>query len=678
MRDQHAGKNQFGDASHHESMATKPVPPPGRRRVFIGAMLLLLLPIAGSMVYVTAHRYGVYPSSSSNNAEWVLSDDTTRFVRELTVGFPFSKVSRQFDAYDMSTGEHLWTWVPEHTDNRILSISDDGSKMCVRTGGLFFVHEFDPPHRRLREVPLQWNINLPSDVFWIDDDTKWIYRTDGGYQLMVDLETGEEQQIAGATETYDFIGYWPDDDWYLTVPNTAGPAVPQKVYHRSGSSVFPRALLNIPEESRGFVFRNGTRLHFWGKSTMVDLESGETIELQLPVRPGDADGGCLARFTDELAYYHFDDQFRVTGATLMDSTDGKPGRYVPFKVISDSQTFHVFREDRFYQLQQNGEVAFADLNGGRHVIATSPPATWLRWTIITITSTVLWWIIWTCGMRQTDRSYQAVIDIALLYGLVFLASTIRLFTGSYDWTPNQPESALFFAATTSVIALLLLWFVFGSNNWRRRCTQAILVIALIFWVYLLLWKREGGWSMGILLPTFSVTSLLTLLLLIASGYRLTHTIGCPVKPAWVGRTVGIKQLVIWTLSFAVLFGVLRSAEMIIVSRQDFLAHLAEGVAAGILAMICVFAILTLRSKILGLAVSVIAFVCLTAGINQFLGTPPTWSGGSLFHPGGSFAVLFSLQTILLIASLLAVRANGYRLSRPGSDMTAGDPGAETA
>lgn len=624
-------------------------------RLFVATMLVLAVPIIGWTVHVVGHRYDI--NSGADMVEWKINRDNSIVLRSTQVGRFFGKIRVQLDAFDLKEHTHLWTWHLDKNAEDGLAVSDDGTMIAIASTEECWIHEFDPPHNRILKITSPKVAVSRTEFRWIENDTKVLFGVRPNGFLVKDLDDGRVESVSGGEEPYPFIGYWISDDWYLTVHEKFG--VPQKVYRRDGTDLVAVPELIPNSENRGWVFHGGTRMHFYEAKYMTNLETNERIALQ----PPDSKGYYQARFSDELVYYHDDGTGYTKGASLIDPNTGAVSKSIAFDDSYVGDIWFCYKHGQFFGMTYEGRLFAIDQAGKKTWDWPSPKRALARSASAAIAFVLLWWVIWVWRMRRSVRSWQPAIAIAILHGVVLSISTLRLFSGSYHRAPEQLESAFFLAATTSTIALFSFWFVFGTVDWRRRCTQGVGLITATAALYLVLWSGQDKWAMAGTLPSFAITTLVFCALLFRLRVRLTHQSDKESVRPWKDRTVGIKQAIIWIMAFAILFGVARLAPKPQASSQLVMVAIAQGIAAALVALVCVCSMLWIRGRVIGVLVTALFLITVCGGLNQAYGAPPVWNGGQLIHIGGSFLFVFAVQTVLLSLSVWSLKKNGYRLAR---------------
>ncbi|MEM6472491.1 MAG: hypothetical protein AAF802_23215, partial [Planctomycetota bacterium] len=308
-----------------------------------------------------------------------------------------------------------------------------------------------------------------------------------------------------------------------------------------------------------------------------------------------------------------------------------------------------------------GDYSMMSLQGSESIVLPGPKRWWTFAAPVSAAALLIWWLLWVVLMRQKARSNQPAVDLTLLHAIVFIPCTVRLFSGSYNLPTNQLEAIGFFAVTTSASAWFTFWFVFGTNNWQRRCTQSILIIAFFLAVYISLWSNRGGWSMGMISPAFVITAFIVCVAtFIFTRLRILHQNEDSVTPSWDARSIRLRQFFVWTIACAILFGVGRYADGIQGSQGDWTAHLVQGAALSLAAVSCIYALLASRSFLAGLIIAALGNTAIAGGL-YYAFVQSGWMTISLFHPGGSFVYFFAAQALLIACAVISIRGNGYRL-----------------
>lgn len=252
---------------------------------------------------------------------------------------------------------------------------------------------------------------------------------------------------------------------------------------------------------------------------------------------------------------------------------------------------------------------------------------------------------------------------------------------SYYWgnANRLLPSALFNAQ----LGLMTIWAVFGTARWYVRVPAAA-ILGLVLAIPQLKLHYQGSDLRGLLLLQMAILGIICLLLRFR-GFRL-------VDPAALAATsgdlrplqFGVRHVLIWTTSLAVLLGAARGLDML---SPEFLASLlgtrwivnvTTGCLLAIVLVVALWAALgegTSSRLVALIAVTPLAGLLISAGQWYFLltsaiswrGTPPPllstafWSGW--WENEWWLVVWTCLSGGLLFAALLFYRTLGYRLTR---------------
>jgi len=284
---------------------------------------------------------------------------------------------------------------------------------------------------------------------------------------------------------------------------------------------------------------------------------------------------------------------------------------------------------------------------------------------------------WLCGRLLTNPLWRwglyvwswVLIDLQL-----FAASS---FSGR--WTDRGQLPASLFAAQ---IGLTIVWAVMGDTQWAIRLP----VCALLGTALALPMNLGYGYASEVF-PIQLVALAILCLLLRWRKFRLVR-LGEPegagpadatVAPGSPRTQFSIRHVLIWTTSLAVLLGVLRALDRLSLAawvplfREGHLAVLTGGILLACAFVVVLWAslgsgsawvrlpILVVGLAVSGFALGIIHF-CSTA--NPRVSFAELWMYRREFWPYSSWLVVWvALAGSLLFASLLILRAVGYRLVR---------------
>lgn len=186
-----------------------------------------------------------------------------------------------------------------------------------------------------------------------------------------------------------------------------------------------------------------------------------------------------------------------------------------------------------------------------------------------------------------------------------------------------------------------------------------------------------------ILPALVIVAFLAFAAAYQCGLRIAHHDGQASDPSWDGVTVGLTQLLVWTVACAMLFGILRFATMVQASPQEWIAHFYQG---GILALTAVIVTITplaisIRPRSAANLLRAIGVWAISLGMIAALNwtqsaiftqsaffTQSAIFGGPagvnrlLFHPGGSHQYFIATEFMMVLLGAINLRRNGYRLS----------------
>lgn len=248
------------------------------------------------------------------------------------------------------------------------------------------------------------------------------------------------------------------------------------------------------------------------------------------------------------------------------------------------------------------------------------------------------------------------------------------------WTDGGQLHASMFAAQ---IALILIWAILGTSRWVIRWP-----VCAVLGTLLMLPMDLGYGLVRQILPVQIAALAVLSLLLRWRGFRLQCVEGDNAKPPAIGfnspmeqgrpTQFNIRHVLVWMTSLAVVLGVLRTLDLLSLSalaptfQHDLVAVLTGGLLLAAVLVVSMWA--ALGSGPLWLRLPVLALTLLAMGFALALLNWHAEAGLTLddfWHyqvefwqfNSGLFAWL-ALAGSLLFASLMILRASGYRLVRP--------------
>ncbi|MEM6470029.1 MAG: hypothetical protein AAF802_10780, partial [Planctomycetota bacterium] len=364
------------------------------------AALLLLLPTAS---YILAFRYQVYVSG--NSLEWQLSDGSPVAIRQARVGFPFSTVRPIIDAIDTEQNKLVWRWIPQEQYTNVLAISDDSTKMLLSDGSSIAVHEFQPPHRKLFDLPILESGQAVGRARWLDNDRRIAYESfrsgmSGRSMWRIrDLESDSDQSIEdliGGSGTYM---YWLSDH-FISVFAKPGTTQPQTVYERDGLKFKQRPDLsstNVNGQAQNYVFNNETKFYTEGSGVMIDLQSGRKVPVQAP------EGSYYSSrtFGKGLVFMEYNDERRQVGAVIIDAETGGIAKTVTFDDALPKESSAIYRGDHFsvFNGGERGDYSMMSLQGSESIVLPGPKRWWTFAAPVSAAALLIWWLLWVVLMR---------------------------------------------------------------------------------------------------------------------------------------------------------------------------------------------------------------------------------------------------------------------------------------
>ena len=302
---------------------------------------------------------------------------------------------------------------------------------------------------------------------------------------------------------------------------------------------------------------------------------------------------------------------------------------------------------------------------------------------------------WVCG-RLLDSPWWRwglyawgwiLVDLQLLSAGVFA-------DGGRWWDRSEMLPSALFAAQ---VGLTIVWAILGSTRWVIRI-PACLVLGTLLAIPLLDTYGYGRFGYG-LHAVQMVTLAVLCLLLRWRGFKLVQieTASAATPSSAAGKQLGqmqfgIRNVLVWTTSLAVVLGVLRALDLLSLSSLrsfmefDFLSLATAGLLVGCVFVVAVWAALGsgpvwLRVPVLlvvlppiGVTLAVLEWnahrvrYSSNAGIEILWTT--NWALPQMWDDHSWLVLWLSLAGSLLFASLIILRVIGYRLVRPAAHRSA--------
>jgi hypothetical protein len=300
---------------------------------------------------------------------------------------------------------------------------------------------------------------------------------------------------------------------------------------------------------------------------------------------------------------------------------------------------------------------------------------------------------WLCGRWIENPWWRwglycwgwILVDLQL-----FAAATFA--DGANYWNHGRMLPGSLFAAQAG---LAMVWGFLGSSRWTLRipaCTLLVFVFA---------WLSRGGYGMVREMVPLQLAALAALCgLLRLQRFRLLpiarnpgHALDKSLSTGLPTMQFGIRHVLIWTTSLAVLLGMLRALELLsldslrVFYRAGFVSLVSLGLAVAITFVVAVWAALGggpawLRLPLLGLVLPVagLAMAILFWNSERIRWSPGTtfsdlwkqpWMWQQFWKDDVWLAVWVALAGSLLFASLIILRTIGYRLVRTARKSSAG-------
>jgi hypothetical protein len=259
------------------------------------------------------------------------------------------------------------------------------------------------------------------------------------------------------------------------------------------------------------------------------------------------------------------------------------------------------------------------------------------------------------------------------------------FTNSANfWNHSRMLPGSLFAAQAG---LAMVWGILGSTRWAVRIPLCAVLVFAFAWL-----SRSGYGMVREMVPVQLVALAALCGLLRLRRFVLQPIAGVSATAPDHGRSpglptmqFGIRHVLIWTTSLAVLLGMLRALELLsldslgVFFRRGFFSLASLGVAVALTFVVAAWA--ALGAGPFWLRLPILAFVLPLSGVTMSVLHWNTervrWSPGSSFsdlwnQPGmwsqfwqddAWLAIWILLAGSLLFASLIILRTVGYRLVR---------------
>ncbi|MEL6106844.1 MAG: hypothetical protein AAFU85_12425, partial [Planctomycetota bacterium] len=286
-------------------------------------------------------------------------------------------------------------------------------------------------------------------------------------------------------------------------------------------------------------------------------------------------------------------------------------------------------------------------------------AWWWPLRIVGLTAAVLWWLVWSIGKRRGQRSFQPVIDLAILHSVLSLCFGVRLYAymngPNWDGSLYQWESVLFLGTASSAIGLVMLWVVHGPQRLGFRLGAIAFALTVLAGFAVVVWDADPmkfdasmERTKTMLGTAASGAALLSVLwVLKAFGLRLCHRHD-DAMPSDADRGFSILHMIGWTVAFALLFVVLRWRNFELPEWETAGVLSASGAASGLATGVLLWLGLG-RSKLRYLVVPV--GLALTGLVYRLTERYDVMQVGTALVP-------------LVLVSMFVFRWNGYYLARP--------------
>ncbi|MEO1524301.1 MAG: hypothetical protein AAFX06_02645 [Planctomycetota bacterium] len=324
--------------------------------------------------------------------------------------------------------------------------------------------------------------------------------------------------------------------------------------------------------------------------------------------------------------------------------------------LFDATGEHLYSIDEFGVLQSlevdSGNFSSEEFDGG--------VSWWWPLRVVGILPALIWWLVWSLGMRRSERSYQPLIDIGILHAVLLACFGVRLyaFMNGPDWDGDlhQWESVGFLGAAASLVGWVMLWVVHGPQGLGIRLGAVAFSLTSLAGFATLVWEIDplqydpSLSRMRTMIGTAaSGASLLSVLwILSAFGIRLCHRHDSQSRADRRGSGFSIQHMIGWTVAFALLFFLFQLRRVEFPGGEGLLRLAASGTASGLGTAVLLW---------LGLGRTLWRFLFVAIGLGI---------AGGLYWLTRSYNVIQVSAALapLVLVSTFVFRWNGYCLRRP--------------
>ena len=315
-----------------------------------------------------------------------------------------------------------------------------------------------------------------------------------------------------------------------------------------------------------------------------------------------------------------------------------------------------------YTLDDMGMLRTVNLDTGvvSHEQIGQGSSWWWPLRLLGIVLAATWWLVWSLGMRREDRSYQPMIDLAILHTVLLACFGVRFYAYMHgpDWVGYLYEwdSVVFLGAAASASGLVMLWVVHGPQSFGFRLGAIAFAVAALAGFAVLVWDVDPlqfdpsmARTKTLVGTSASGATLLALLwFLWAANLRLSHRRDDVVNSNGSEHGFSIRHMIGWTVAFALLFVMLRARTFQLPDRDSLWQLLASGSASGLATGALIWG---------GLGKAKIRYLLVPVGLGV---------AGLVYWKMERHDVIRvgAAMVPLILISMLTLRWNGYALRRP--------------
>jgi hypothetical protein len=258
-----------------------------------------------------------------------------------------------------------------------------------------------------------------------------------------------------------------------------------------------------------------------------------------------------------------------------------------------------------------------------------------------------------------DRTAPAAMRGSLLVVAHLTALAISIVLGP-DFGPKRLWFGSFMGLSTGQVSLVTLWVVFGGGMFVARLGVLLAAVAAVAWSAGYMERGSAG-QFWLWFGLFSTVGLVTsgpFIALRLRGARVARPVSNPATSAPESLHFSIRDLGLWMVCAALGLSVFRWLSQLTPvdrswGRGEVWLTVVVGGTLAVVGLLAAWAALGTRFAPLR-----IAACCLVVGLAG------PWMGYLTHRDGDFFVAPAVVEGVVVLVSLLAVRAAGYRLVQP--------------